>query len=120
MAKTKYSQGKDGYFAARVWDGSRDDHGRKHYVMLRTRKSSKELERIIGEEGVVCRLGGDNFIMFFLRDRLEPVMNVLRGIPVVYDVNNGKRIMVTASAGIFLMFIRSTRIENEFYTALQK
>ena len=64
---------------------------------------SKELERIIGEEGVVCRLGGDNFIMFFLRDRLEPVMNVLRGIPVVYDVNNGKRIMVTASAGIFLI-----------------
>ena len=49
MAKAKYSQGKDGYFAARVWDGSRDENGRKHYVMLRTRKSSKELERMVSE-----------------------------------------------------------------------
>ena len=49
MAKSKYSQGKDGYYAARVWDGSRDENGRKHYVMLRTRKSSKELERMVSE-----------------------------------------------------------------------
>ena len=49
MAKSKYSQGKDGYYAARVWDGSRDEFGRKHYLMLRTRKSSKELERMVAE-----------------------------------------------------------------------
>ena len=49
MPRNKYTQGKDGYFAARVWDGSRDDSGRKHYVMLRTRKSSKELEQMVNE-----------------------------------------------------------------------
>ena len=49
MARSKYTQGKDGYYAARVWDGSRDENGRKHYVMLRTRKSSRELERMVSE-----------------------------------------------------------------------
>ena len=60
MAKSKYSQGKDGYYAARVWDGSRDDHGRKHYIMLRTRKSSKELERMVSEHN--ARVASGQFV----------------------------------------------------------
>ncbi len=60
MAKSKYSQGKDGYYAARVWDGSRDEFGRKHYVMLRTRKSSKELERMVAEHN--ARVASGQFV----------------------------------------------------------
>lgn len=48
MATAKYKKGKDGYFTARVWDGTYTGT-KKHYKMLRTKKSSKELERMVEE-----------------------------------------------------------------------
>lgn len=48
MAKAKYTKQANGYFQARVWDGTYRD-GKKHYVMLRSRKSSKDLERMVQE-----------------------------------------------------------------------
>lgn len=43
MAKAKYTKQKNGYFQARVWDGSYVD-GKKHYITIRSKKSSKDLE----------------------------------------------------------------------------
>ena len=62
MAKAKYTKGKDGYFKTRVWDGTYDDVGRKKYVTIRSKKSSKDLENKVNEhnqkiknrEYVVC------------------------------------------------------------------
>lgn len=48
MASTKYRRGKDGYFQAKVWDGTWKD-GKKHRVTLRTKKSSRELERMVND-----------------------------------------------------------------------
>lgn len=45
---TKYTKQKNGYYQAKVWDGTYVD-GRKHRINLRTKKSSKELERMIEE-----------------------------------------------------------------------
>ena len=43
MAKAKYTRQKNGYFQARVWDGTY--HGtQKHYITIRSKKSSKDLE----------------------------------------------------------------------------
>ena len=44
MAKAKYTKQKNGYFQTRVWDGGYNDDGTKHYIMLRSKKSSKDLE----------------------------------------------------------------------------
>lgn len=49
MAKAKYKKGKDGYYEARVWDGSYTADGRKHRAVLRSRKSSADLERMVQE-----------------------------------------------------------------------
>lgn len=49
MAKTKYTPGKDGYFQTKVWDGTYDELGKKRYVSLRTKKSSKALENMVNE-----------------------------------------------------------------------
>lgn len=49
MAKAKYTKGKDGYWKTRVWDGSYDDVGRKKYVTIRSKKSSKDLENKVIE-----------------------------------------------------------------------
>lgn len=49
MAVAKYKKGKDGYFSTRVWDGTYTQSGKKHYKHLRSRKSSKDLERKVKE-----------------------------------------------------------------------
>lgn len=48
MATTKYKKGKDGYFQAKVWDGTYVND-EKHRITLRTKKSSRELENMVNE-----------------------------------------------------------------------
>lgn len=45
MAKAKYTRGADGYFKTNVWDGTYRPDGRKHYIPLRSKKSSGDLEK---------------------------------------------------------------------------
>lgn len=45
MAKAKYTRGADGYYKTNVWDGTYKQDGRKHYVPIRSRKSSADLEK---------------------------------------------------------------------------
>jgi integrase len=49
MAKAKYKRQKNGYFQAKVWDGTYTEKGVKHLVNLRTDKSSRELENMVNE-----------------------------------------------------------------------
>ncbi len=49
MATAKYKRGADGYFSTNVWDGTYTANGKKHYKHLRTKKSSKDLERKVKE-----------------------------------------------------------------------
>ena len=61
----------------------------------------EELENLIGEDGAVARLGGDNYISVF-RDELKgQVLDAFKGVPIVYDMIAGKRVMVSACAGVF-------------------
>ena len=48
MAKAKYTTGSDGYFKTNVWDGSYVN-GRKHYIPVRSKKSSADLEKKVRE-----------------------------------------------------------------------
>lgn len=48
MASKKYTKGKDGYYQARVWDGTYIK-GVKHRITLRSKKSSKDLEKKVQE-----------------------------------------------------------------------
>ena len=49
MATAKYTKGKDGYFQARVWDGTYTEAGVKHRVTRGTKKSSRALEEMVRE-----------------------------------------------------------------------
>lgn len=46
---TKYKKGSDGYYQARVWDGTYDEDGRKHRTVIRSKKSSGDLEKKVNE-----------------------------------------------------------------------
>ena len=48
MAKAKYSLNSQGYYQTKVWDGTYVN-GRKHRITLTSKKSSKDLERMVAE-----------------------------------------------------------------------
>ncbi|MBE5852871.1 MAG: site-specific integrase [Lachnospiraceae bacterium] len=49
MAKAKYTKQSNGYFQTRVWDGTYSEGGKKNYITLRSKKSSKDLEEKVNE-----------------------------------------------------------------------
>ena len=58
---------------------------------------------VIADDGIVCRVGGDNFIMAFKNHLLNDVIAILEGVPVIYDPNDSKRFMISATAGVFTL-----------------
>lgn len=63
----------------------------------------EEMKKVIGEDGVICRMGGDNFVMLLRNEVLQRVMFMLEGFPVTYDKEREKRIMVSAYAGVYVI-----------------
>ena len=61
------------------------------------------IKDIIGEKGILCRVGGDNFVGVFDDFLLNDVLGMLNGTPVIYEPNSGKRIMLSANTGVFRM-----------------
>ena len=55
---------------------------------------------LIGDNGIVCRIGGDNFIAAFKKDLIKPMLEIMNGVPVYYDEGASKRVIVSSSAGI--------------------
>lgn len=49
MATAKYKRGKDGYFCAKIWDGTYNPNGTKHRQNLRSKKSSRDLENKVND-----------------------------------------------------------------------
>jgi diguanylate cyclase (GGDEF) domain len=58
------------------------------------------LSNIIGDEGIVCRLGGDNFVAICGERQIGNVLNYLTETPVVYEPHEGKCINVATSTGV--------------------
>ena len=59
------------------------------------------LQNAVGVGGLVCRVGGDNFVAIFKDNATENVLTILRGVPVTYDDYGSKRVMVSSSTGVF-------------------
>ena len=59
------------------------------------------LRKMVGEKGVVCRLGGDNFVALFGRERMGPIFSYLMDVPVVYDLEDGRTVSVSTSVGVY-------------------
>lgn len=63
----------------------------------------RQLEEAAGPEGVVSRLGGDNFVLLFRKENLTQVVKRLEGSPVQFGETNEGRVMVSAYAGILVI-----------------
>ena len=75
----------------------------RSYGSFAMRGFFEHLGSIVGEGGAFCRVGGDNFVGIFAVGKLGEVLEALAGIPVVYDVNTGSRVTISASAGVFVI-----------------
>ncbi len=68
------------------------------FVMFRFFKG---IEELLGDKGLVCRMGGDNFVAVCSKEMLPPLLDYLSGRAIVYDEVSGDRIMVSASVGVY-------------------
>ncbi|MBR3515025.1 MAG: GGDEF domain-containing protein [Lachnospiraceae bacterium] len=59
------------------------------------------MEMAVGENGMVCRLGGDNFTIAFEKRLVDQVLAVTAGTPVAYDDAHEKRVTVYVSVGLY-------------------
>ena len=64
-------------------------------------KYVNSLHDAMGENAVLSRLGGDNFVLLFDTEKLPAVKAVLSGIPIPYSAD--QRIEVSAVAGIYMI-----------------
>ncbi len=77
---------------------------------------------IVSKNGIVCRLGGDNFVVICDKDNIDKLISYLEATPVVYDAVQNKRIRVAASAGIFQMpedfvYLNNGQVMDKIVTA---
>ncbi len=63
----------------------------------------RQMEEAAGPDGVVSRLGGDNFVLLFRKRNLDQVVKLLEGAPVQFGESNEGRVMVAAHAGILVI-----------------
>lgn len=63
----------------------------------------EQLADMIGGDGTVCRLGGDNFAAITAVGKLDRVIDYLQGTRIVYDTENGEKVPVSASVGVFVI-----------------
>ena len=100
------------------------DIGRR-YGDIVMRKYFDILTDTVGESGIVCRMGGDNFIIAVRKKLLDKVIELLKGTPVIYDLNRTKRVMIVADAGILIIpedfrFSGTDDIMDKMNAALQE
>lgn len=60
------------------------------------------LTKIIGEDGRTFRLGGDNFIAFFRKENLDPILEYLTETNVRYE-SAETPVIVSSSVGVFVI-----------------
>ena len=58
-------------------------------------------EEILDPDELICRIGGDNFAVLAKDHKLEQMLKIVAGVPVVFDDITGERLIVSATAGIF-------------------
>ena len=61
------------------------------------------LEAIIGDDGMLSRLGGDNFILVCSQNKLHDVINYLRGTTIKYEASLNGSVNLSASIGVYIV-----------------
>ena len=58
---------------------------------------------LIGDDGIICRLGGDKFIGLCGSDKKNRLFEILKGEPIEFGDVSERRIVISASAGVYIL-----------------
>lgn len=61
-----------------------------------------KLKSVIGEDGLICRLGGDNFVAVFEKNKFNSIKELLTEAAIVYN-EDGDSVKVRTTAGVFVV-----------------
>ena len=62
------------------------------------------IDEILTEEyEVVCRMGGDNFVVLIKQEKLDKLLEILSGTGIVYDEARNERICISATVGVYII-----------------
>ncbi|MGN0665801.1 MAG: EAL domain-containing protein [Huintestinicola sp.] len=61
-----------------------------------------QLQDKLGDNGYICRMSGDNFVVVFRKDYLDTVSEYLKGTSIAYD-DKGQTVFISAYAGYYLI-----------------
>ena len=59
------------------------------------------LQEIVSEDGVMARMGGDNYVLLCSADVLDEVVDYLKGTTVVFDPSTLEKVYIQTTAGVF-------------------
>ena len=59
------------------------------------------IEEVISPDGIVSRLGGDNFVAVFRKEKLYQVLPLFEGIQIPYSADEDGHVLISSRAGIF-------------------
>ena len=65
------------------------------------KKHFENMTSIVGDKGIVCRLGGDNFTIICSKADLGDVLTALTEMQVVYDPSDGRSVNIATTAGVY-------------------
>ncbi|MCI8494630.1 MAG: GGDEF domain-containing protein [Lachnospiraceae bacterium] len=90
------------YFNLRHFSVVNQQIGRERGSAVMGKFIGKLQDKLVDPE-IVCRMDGDNFIILFLKSNLDMIMDYLKGVGVVYDEKENKRVWVGAYAGYYMI-----------------
>lgn len=90
-----------GYFNLRRFGNVNQQLGREDATEIMYAFIKGLQERLETDE-IVCRVGGDNYVVLFHKDKLEVIKEYLKGQGIVYDEKTGAKVFLSATAGYFL------------------
>ncbi len=57
----------------------------------------------IGDDGIACHVGGDNYVALFKKPHLDKLISIINGRKVVYDKDGDKQVKMSANAGFYVI-----------------
>ena len=77
--------------------------GREKGTMVMKKFIALIADQLDDEYENVCRIGGDNFITLIKQEKLPTILRLLNGTGIVYDEAKGERILLSATAGVYVI-----------------
>lgn len=107
IASMYIAQGRIGQYGACYYNFKRLSAinqlaGREMGTIL-MKKFNQGLESMLAEDELVARIGGDNFVILFHKDKLKQVQEYLGGQDLVYDRTSGDKVTLSATGGFYMI-----------------